>query len=153
MSLFEEITHPIPKMREIPCACGCLKTAPMNRMIYVRSMWTCGHEKRPGLATWLVRKECAPEFERELALINLVKELVSKNAGANLLRRIAIAAQIYDAQCDIYLRRRGPAAARKIARYSVTMWILPECLGAWLHRRGWLKEPPEYSDDVQEAQA
>jgi hypothetical protein len=125
-------------------------------MTTVQSTWTAidGRTRtmRKGRTSYFVLKECASHFEAELIRIRAVEDLARTNAGAGLFRRLAIAAQFYDLQRDIYSRRKGIEAARRIARHCVVMWILPRWLGLRLQERGYLQPPKEADIHAQENQ-
>lgn len=88
---------------------------------------------RPGLVTWTIRRECVAAFENELGMIHAVDQLTRANLGRSWFRRLAVAAQLYDLQCDIFRRNRGADGARKVAWQSVRRFLVPQW--PWLIRR------------------
>lgn len=121
-------------MSEQTCGCGCGQPVlANNRMELVRSTWTSGGISRPGRQAWWVRRDCRPAFEDELLRIHAVEEVVRTNASAGLLRRLAVAAQVYDLQRDIHQRRRGPQVAAGIARRAAVRFVAPRW--EWLQKR------------------
>lgn len=101
-------------------------------MVMVRRQWSLEGKTKPGLAGWMVRKECKDAFEAELLRIHAVEAVVRDNTEQPFLRRLGVATQIHDLQTQIHTRLKGQARARQIARQAVLIFLAPDWLKRWL---------------------
>lgn len=118
----------------IICECGCLQPFARSRTELVRNQYRFEEPdgrvtQRAGRLAWVVGKTCKAAFELELLRIMAVENVVRENVAAGLLRRLAVAAQIYDLTADIHRRTKGERLARRLARRAVVVFLAPRWLG------------------------
>lgn len=119
----------------VRCNCGCDTEVPLNRCVHIRRAWKrmSDHVQRPGLVTWIIRKDHEEGFLVELGMITALDTLTRENIGRSWWRRLVIAGQIFDLQFDIRLRTLGEVEAARMAWRTVRLWLCPQW--AWLQKR------------------
>lgn len=119
-----------------PCECGCGLFGPSSHMCEVRREWQADVDgtklRRAGRAKWTVLKLHRADFENELGMMHAVEQVTRANIGRSWLRRLCVCPQLFDLQCDIFRRTKGPEA-QSIAWQTVRRMLTPRW--GWLQKR------------------
>lgn len=120
--------------RQYPCDCGCGQSAHFSEMTVSRYRVRDSRSPntRPLGKSWMVRKVCREQFEKELGWRVRYEILVKVTVAAGFAGRLCLAPECYRLQVGIHQRLKGRPEARRIARGCVWQLLLP---------RWWIARP------------